>query len=203
MSVSVNELQTLLTMLLPGFLTAAILYLFTSFSKPSPFERVIQALVFSFIINAIAGLLEWIGHPLVESVPDIVLYLVLAVLLGILAVYTTNHDWLYRFLRILCFTRETSFPSEWYSAFARNQNAYVVLHLKGERRFYGWPLEWPGDPDTGHFIVAEGEWLSDSEVIENESENMDDGTSHVQDMERDQVLIPVGEVEMVEFRSIR
>lgn len=94
MSVAVNELQTLLTMLLPGFVTAAILYLFTSFSKPSPFERVIQALVFSFAINAIAGLFEWLS--VFESVPDIVLYFVLAILLGVIVVYTTNHDWLYR-----------------------------------------------------------------------------------------------------------
>ncbi len=203
MSVSVNELQTLLTMLLPGFVTAAILYLFTSYSKPSPFERVIQALVFSFVINAIASLLEWIEYPLFESVPDIVLYFVLAVLLGIIAVYATNHDLLYRFLRFMYFTRETSFPSEWYSAFARNKNAYVVLHLKGERRFYGWPQEWPSDPDLGHFIIAEGEWLSDNVNTENETEKEDDDTSRILDVARDQVLIPVAEVEMVEFKSIR
>lgn len=203
MSVSVNELQTLLTMLLPGFVTAAILYLFTSYSKPSPFERIIQALVFSFVVNAIARLLEWIGYTFLESVPDIVLYFVLAVILGILAVCATNHDWLYRFLRIMSFTRETSFPSEWYSAFARNKNAYVVLHLKGERRFYGWPQEWPSDPDMGHFIIAEGEWLSDEVSTENETDNEDDDTSSILDVERDQVLIPVAEVEMVEFKSIR
>ena len=141
MSIAFNELQTLLTILLPGFVTAAILYLFTSFSKPSPFERVIQALVFSFVINAIAGLLEWLS--LLESVPKIVLYFALAILLGVIVVYATNHDWLYRFLRLFRFTRETSFPSEWYSAFARNKKAYVVLHLKGERRFYGWPKNGP------------------------------------------------------------
>lgn len=203
MSVSVNELQTLLTMLLPGFVTAAILFLFTSYSKPNPFERVIQALVFSFVVNAIARLLEWIGYPLFESVPDIVLYFVLAVFLGILAVYTTNHDCLYRFLRFMYFTREISFPSEWYSAFARNKNAYVVLHLKGERRFYGWPQEWPSDPDWGHFIIAEGEWLSDDVKTENETNNEDDDTSRILDVERDQVLIPVVEVEMIEFKSIR
>ena len=201
MSIAVDELQTLLTMLLPGFMTAAILYLFTSFSKSSPFERVIQALVFSFVINAIAGLLEWLS--LLESVPDIVLHFALAILLGAISVYATNHDWLYRILRLFRFTRETSFPSEWYSAFARNEKAYVVLHLKGERRFYGWPQEWPSDPDTGHFIIAQGEWLSDNANTENKTENEDDDTSRILDVARDQVLIPVAEVEMVEFKFIR
>ena len=61
--------------------------------------------------------------------------------------------------------------------------------------------EWPSDPDTGHFIIAEGEWLVDIVNTENETGNED--TSKIQGVERDQILIPVSEVEMVEFRPIR
>ncbi|MDE0386577.1 MAG: hypothetical protein OXI22_22045 [Defluviicoccus sp.] len=87
-------------------------------------------------------------------------------------------------------TKETSFPSEWYSALARHQVSYVVLHLDGERRLLGRPEEWPNRAEEGPFRIAEGEWLCDdgkSQPIE--------GVSIV--------LIPAGTVEMVEFLKER
>lgn len=63
-----------------------------------------------------------------------------------------------------------------------------MLHLKGERRLYGWPEEWPSQPDRGHFRISEGEWLSDN--------NKNDGKSTP---EISAILIPAIDVEMVEF----
>ena len=40
---------------------------------------------------------------------------------------------------------------------------YVVLHLKDERRLYGWPIEWPSDPNKGHFVLELAIWLPDDE----------------------------------------
>ncbi len=45
--------------------------------------------------------------------------------------------------------------------------------------------------------------MSDNVNTENETEKEDDDTSRILDVARDQVLIPVAEVEMVEFKSIR
>jgi hypothetical protein len=42
---------------------------------------------------------------------------------------------------------------------------YVVLHLKDERRLYGWPIEWPSVPDRGHFLLVQASWLKDTEEI--------------------------------------
>ena len=64
--------------------------------------------------------------------------------------------------------------------------------MKGQRRLYGWPEEWPSHPDEGHFRIAKGEWLEGEENEENE-EN-DKRTLGVA-----AILIPAGEVEMVEF----
>ena len=51
---------------------------------------------------------------------------------------------------------------EWYSTFARlGDNSYVVLHLRGERRLYGYAEEWPGSSKEGHFRIAEPEWLGE------------------------------------------
>ena len=34
-------------------------------------------------------------------------------------------------------------------------SAYLVLHLTGERRLYGWAVEWPNTPEHVHFVMAE------------------------------------------------
>ena len=36
-----------------------------------------------------------------------------------------------------------------------------MLHLKGQRRLFGWPKEWPNRPDNQHFLIEECEWLED------------------------------------------
>lgn len=81
-------------------------------------------------------------HELVSS-------LLVAILLGLGAAIISNRDVLHEILRHFNVTRETSYPSEWYSAFSRHHDCYVVLHLNGERRLFGWPEEWPSRPETG------------------------------------------------------
>ena len=112
------------------------------------------------------------------------LSVMVSVALAFLAAYVLNNDVVHRVLRRIRITRETSYPSEWYSTFARHE-CYVVLHMKGQRRLFGWPEEWPSRPDEGHFRVAEGEWL------ENDGRTPAEGVAAI--------LIPAGEVEMVEF----
>ena len=110
--------------------------------------------------------------------------------MAVIIAWSLNHDLPHRFLRYrklgwLKITRETAYPSEWYSAFSHHIDCYVVLHLKGERRLYGWPEECPSRPDDGHFRIAEPQWLIGRGVIP--------ATGVVN------ILVPVTEVEMVEF----
>ena len=182
-----------LKFLLPGFVSAAIFHSFTSHSKPGEFGLVVQALIFTIVGEAVITALllmdsfAWMkGRGVVLSVP-------VAVLLGLVAAYFSNNDTVHRLFRRLGVTRETSYPSEWYSTFART-DCYVVLHLKGERRLYGWPEEWPSRPDEGHFRITEGEWLF-------ETGTEDEYQKKMPATEISAILIPVGEVEMVEFVS--
>lgn len=189
MSWGSGELVGALAFLLPGFVSAAIYHALTSHPKPSAFERVIQALIFTAIVQAIVT-------PLPSSVRvtevtlgagvmwDPLWSTGLAVLVALVVVVAVNHDSVPKRLRELRITRETSYSSEWYSAFASHET-YVVLHLTGKRRLFGWPAEWPSDPDRGHFRIMEGEWLTD------------DGWQPVVGVVA--ILIPVAEVGMVEF----
>lgn len=185
-----GEAVGVLTFLLPGFVAAAVFYSLTSYPKPGALDRVAQALIFTVVAQAITAAIPtgdggarsaatWIHH--VEPM----LPIAVSILLAIAVAYAVNKGAAHDVFRRLGVTKETSYPSEWYSAFSRHQGCYVVLHLEGERRLYGWPEEWPGRPDEGHFRIADAEWLVEDERRPAE------GVSAV--------LIPASAVEMVEF----
>lgn len=69
MSWATSEIVAVLAFLLPGFVGAAAFYSLTSYPKPSEFDRVVQALVFTTVGQAIAWLIqvltvyEWPSRP--------------------------------------------------------------------------------------------------------------------------------------------
>ncbi|MYA97742.1 MAG: hypothetical protein F4X91_15195 [Nitrospinae bacterium] len=185
-----SETVSILVFLLPGFVAAAVFYWLTSHPKPGAFERIVQALIFTILVQAMVKILvivmERRGWALSWDEAERLIFSTLAAIgLGLLAVFTLNKDIPHRFLRRIGFTRENSYPSEWYSAFDRHADCYLVLHLKGERRLYGWPTEWPSRPDEGHFLIEEVEWLDGDERIPAE------GVAGM--------VVSASEVEMVEF----
>ena len=190
MGLASSETVSILMFLLPGFVAAAVFYWLTSRPKPSAFERIVQALIFTILVQAMVRILfivmESMGWvPSWDEVGRLVFSSLVAIGLGLLAVYTLNKDIPHRYLRLIGVTRENSYPSEWYSAFDRHADTYLVLHLKGERRLYGWPTEWPSRPDEGHFLIEEVEWL--------------DGDERIPAKGVAGMLVPASEVEMVEF----
>ena len=170
-SISQNVV-VILQYLLPGFLAAWVFYGFTSYPRPPQFERVIQALIFTLIIQAAVYVEKtiflqiggygnfgnWNNHS------KIICSTASAIILGILFSYFANNDKFHRFFRKIGITRETSFPSEWFGTFLKNVT-YIVLHLKDERRLYGWPIEWPSVPDRGHFLLVQASWLEGQKEI--------------------------------------
>ena len=190
MSWASSEVVTVLSFLLPGFVATAVFHSLTSHPKPSEIDRIVQALIFTTIVQAIAEAILWLGR-LFESETlwgrdlEILVSVVIAIGVALVAAFMANHDTLHYCLRRLGLTKETAYPSEWYSSFYRNSKCYVVLHLQGQRRLYGWPEEWPSRPDQGHFRIAEGEWLVEDKRIAAEGVIA--------------IVVPAREVEMVEF----
>lgn len=155
--------------LLPGFLAAWVLYGLTSDPKPSQFERVIQALIFTFLVHALLApvqwALQWIGSTVGalrpwDDVSKELARLSLALLLGLVLAIYTNTDALHAWLRDRGLTTRTAYPSEWFSVLSRTVT-FVVLHMHDERRLYGWPKEWPNEPDKGHFYIMFPSWIQD------------------------------------------
>ena len=192
-----SEILLVLRFLLPGLVAAWIFYGLTSYPKQSEFERIIQALIFTTIIQSFTvitiGLLVnlELGTTMLAKFAtggQDVVALSIAVMFGIIAATVANNDKLHALLRVLKITKETSFPSEWLGVFSRDPT-YVVLHLTGERRLYGWPEEWPSDPSNGYFSVSQAEWLTE------------DGNIPLTNVRN--ILIPAGDVILVEFMEFR
>ncbi|MCB2263899.1 MAG: DUF6338 family protein [Candidatus Thiosymbion ectosymbiont of Robbea hypermnestra] len=163
-----KELVSILQFLLPGFVAAWIFYGLTPYPKPSPFERVVQALIFTLFIQALVIITEYtwvsLGHywnlwPWNES-SSLIASILIAVLFGITFSYFANNDKIHKLLRAINITRETSFPSEWYDSFSNNVT-FVVLHFNDERRLYGWPIKWPSKPEQRHFLMVDPAWIEE------------------------------------------
>jgi len=184
---------SLLKYLLPGFTTAWIFYGLTSHPKPPQFERLIQALIFTFAIQALLPLFKWsmlcVGKMFSlgpwSDEGELLASLVIAVGLGIVVAFFTNKDSFHKWLRRRGFTSRTSHPSEWFCVFT-DQVKHVILNLKDGRRLYGWPKEWPVDPDKGQFYIQIPSWIGE------------DGKT-IDLPQLDGILVPVKDVEWVEF----
>jgi hypothetical protein len=167
-----QETILFLQYLLPGFLAAWIFYGLTSYTKPSQFERVVQALIFTLFIRAFLYLLMvlflYIGHywrlGVWDESSNLIWSLPIAITIGLLFSYYANNDKIHRKLREKNITKETSFPSEWFGAFS-DTKTWIVLHLHDSRRLYGWPKEWPSSAKNGHFVITYPSWLDDKQEV--------------------------------------
>lgn len=190
-----NDVVSVLSFLLPGFIAAWVFHGLTPFPKPKQFERVVQALILTLFVQAGVSVLATAAVALGKLLPlgqwseqtKLIWSVVLALILGLLLARWATHDTIHARLRKWNFTSLTSYPSEWFSEFSRNQG-YVVLHLVGERRLYGWPELWPSTPRDGQFSIAEAEWLVDGD------RRPLTGVRNV--------VVPAQDVELVEFMEL-
>lgn len=186
------DVIALLQYLLPGFIAAWVFHGLTPYPRASEFERIVQALIFTMFVVPFAAGLEhaalWLGKfrsigPWTTQ-SSLVASVLAALLIGSAFSFLANTDLLHKMLRLSKITQETSYPSEWFGAFLTRET-YIVLHLKDERRLYGWPREWPSGSKTGHFLLQQPTWL-----VEHEYQRINGAES---------LLIGVEEVRWIEF----
>src|SRR5215210_2754142 len=155
--------------LLPGFLAASAFHALTPCPKRDVFERVVAALIFTLfaqlIVAVIRSLSIWIGTIgfilgtwSIEA--DLGFGAAAGLTMGVAWAHVVNNGLTHGLLRKLGTTRKTSLPTQWFSAFARCER-YVILQFKDGRRLMGWPLEWPDEPESGHFLLERPGWILD------------------------------------------
>lgn len=188
-----KEFLVFVTFVFPGFLTAWVFYSLTSHTKPSQFERTIQALIFTFIVQALILLIRWIAESVGQyysigkwgELGETFSAILVAVTLGIVLAFFTNNDKFHSFLRSFGFTSRTSHPSEWFYVFS-TKVTFIILHFKDGRRLYGWPKEWPIEPGKGQFYLMLPSWI------------LEDG-KQLDLPELDGILVAASDIQWVEF----
>jgi hypothetical protein len=208
-----SEIVSAIFQLLPGFIVAWFIYGLTSHLKPSTFERIIQALIYTVLVKSILIIFRFFALFVGENIyafstwnsdVEFVWSILIAITVGFLVSWCINNDFplilfrkdgeqkstgkfkiLHKFFSKIGLTDKTLHPTEWYSAF-KDEPRYIVLHLTGERRLYGWTRQYPDDHKKGHFLIEEAEWL------------LDDG-SRAPLYTVKQLLIPSSIVEYIEF----
>ena len=156
-----KDVIALLQYLAPGFLVAWVYFGVTSHLKPSQFERVVQALIYTVVVQGLLAIERAVALGLgrIKSLgvwtpaTDVVMSLLTALILGLVVATITNRDLVYRYLRKLGFTTRTGHPCEWFGIFS-DFPRFVVLELKDGTRVFGWPTVWPSEPEKGHFFLT-------------------------------------------------
>lgn len=165
-SLALEHTSDLLIYLIPGFFAAWVFHTLTSHQKESQFERIVQALIFGFIVNVLTLLTSsvlfflshWHSIGAWGTIAQSTWALFWALLIGLFASYLANSDRLMRFLRKRDFTRRISYPSEWYGVLYQHRG-WILLQLSDGRRLHGWAEFWPTNPQEGHFYVREPAWI--------------------------------------------
>lgn len=186
-----TELIQVLQYVLPGLFAAAIFYLVTPYKRPPPFEQVVQAMVFTLLIQVatfveqqfalLVGRSFSLGHWTEQSefAANFINALLLGGGIGYIGSSYKARSWLYRFSGKMSLD-----ASEWFAAFEKNER-FVVLQLKDGRRLFGWPKQWPSDPNEGHLLMMRVSWLT--------------GKTKVRAKGVDSLLIAAQDVKWVEF----
>jgi hypothetical protein len=168
-----KEVVNLLTYLLPGFLVGWIFYSLTNHQKPTQFERIIQALIFTLIISffvvleriALIFVGQWFQLRPWDKDAELIASVLSALSFGFFISYLTNKDSLHRCLRRFGFSQRSGSANEWCTVFSPREQ-FVVVQLKDERRLYGWPKVWPSDPQKGHLFITLASWVHGAEPVE-------------------------------------
>lgn len=182
----------ILQALLPGFLAMVVFYWLADAKKPGQFEQVIQALIctglIKILVDGIAVIAVRVGQwgtlgVWTENVATS-WAVALAIGFGLALAYFSRHDVLYKFARKVGLTAKAS-VGEWRYAFLRFPDRGVVLSLKDGRRLMGYPLAWPAEPESGHFVIEFPTWVVGDDLVPQ------DGVTYL--------LIANSDVQWVEF----
>lgn len=201
-----KEMVALLAYLMSGFIVGWVFYNLTSYKRPNALERVIQAFIFTIVVQTAVVLEKWallfVGESAFELRPwtsevELLSSVVTALVIGVFGSWLVNTDIGLAQLRKWKISKRSSHPSEWCGAFTEHDNEYVVLHLKDDRRLYGAASIWPSDPADGHFFISNPSWENGSNPMEGgESGQSNTGSTS---SELSGILISVTDVKWVEF----
>ncbi|MGA7522524.1 MAG: DUF6338 family protein [Acidobacteriaceae bacterium] len=171
-----------LLILLPGFLAAYILQALVTRPKQTDLEKVIEALIFSFVIYLTSILLIGTALPIswratVDAAGNqswtvngswwrLLILLFLPILFGLASAWLMQHDSLLRLFRRLSLTDRTSRASTWNDVL-QDVDGVAQVELSDGRSVMGWVSYYSDDPDDASIFLERAAWVtSNGEELE-------------------------------------
>jgi len=170
MNITIETLN-ILFFLIPGLFSSLIIDTIVVRKELTNISRIIEALIFTFLIYVILNLITNIelfatlklidGEISLKFTNDkifllslIILTLVLPILIG----KVLHSDLHMSILRTLKITDKTSRDTTWQDVFIE-QKRNIVIHLKDERRIVGWPMYYSNLPENGFVYLWNPSWI--------------------------------------------
>ena len=165
----------LLLVLLPGLLCAYVVQALAVRRKQSEVEKVVEALIFSFILYLFT--LPWFDYGLPVSWREtssnefhiqlhwgqLAVLGVLSVAAGILYAASINHDWLLRVCRRLRITERTARNTIWNVVFGQIAG-WVQVGLIDGKIVKGWLTYYSDDPEEASLFIEQAAWISEDGI---------------------------------------
>jgi hypothetical protein len=185
MQLSYDALNILI-FLFPGLLAASTVRLLVYRKETGVFETIVTALLWSV---AVYGFCAWIGQDVAMRLtetkqgdtvlrgiawnPGSIGTMLCVSLLSALGVcYILNHDLIGAALRKLRVTTQSGRATIWLDVFAEYKR-FVIVHLKDQRRVFGWVQHYSNSPDDGYIYLYEPKWITDdNKFIESTSHGL-------------------------------
>lgn len=176
MPAKVEALGTLF-FLLPGFVSAYISQRLAVRRERSELDKVVQALIFSFLLYlatmpafSYSLPLSWrsdlTGSYLIfANYRFLLVLLALSIILGVLHAANINHDWLLWCLRWAKITERTARSSIWNDTF-QEIGGFVQIGFKDGKRLIGWVRYYSDDSDDCSVFLEQAAWVNDDDQRE-------------------------------------
>ena len=168
------ETLTIFAFLIPGFISSLILNAVVVRKDKDNFSKLIEALVFSFLIYVVVSPFTTHSPVLLDSiridkaaiyplqynwrvaVPTVILSILLPLFLGFLI----TKDLHMKLLRRLRVTNKTARDTVWLDVFT-DQKRYLIVNLSDGRRVFGWPMYFSNTPEKKNIYLYNPSWITE------------------------------------------
>jgi len=168
------ETLNILVVLLPGFVSSTILNMLIVRKPKGNLSKLIEALVFSFLIYVTIvgvagvdpmGVAEGQGAVAASRGSQIsprflVATTLAALLLPLILGFLATNDLHMRVLRYCRITAKTSRATTWLDVFM-DQERYVIVNLRDGRRVFGWPMYFADNQEDSTLYLFNPAWVNE------------------------------------------
>ena len=168
------ETINILFFLIPGFISSFIIDSIIVRKESSIAKRIIESLVFTFIIYLITNIMTNVelfasltsvngktSFIFSQNTKFLVTLFLTSTFFPIIIGTILYHDFHMVILRFFKVTNKTSRDTTWQDVFIE-QKKFVVIHFKDGRRIFGWPMYYSNIPENGIIYLHEPSWIDDN-----------------------------------------